>query len=92
MSRSPSKPIRPVFHAPMRLDWTDDKLKALSQEQLLNLLDNLDQQREIGRLSDDAAAAFDQRIVALLTRANGSKRRKKVALAAAEAAAASGAG
>lgn len=87
MARPTSKPIRPVFHAPMRLDWTDDKLKALSQEQLLNLLDNLDQQRAIGRVSDGDASVFDQRIVALLTRANGSKRRKKVAQAAAEAAA-----
>jgi hypothetical protein len=86
MSRPTGKPTKPVLHAPMRLDWTDDKLKALSQAQLLNLLDNLDQQRAIGRVNGDDATAFDQRIVALLTRANGSKRRKKVALAAAEAA------
>jgi hypothetical protein len=85
MSRSTSKPAKPVFHAPMRLDWTDDKLKALSQAQLLNLLDNLDQQRAIGRVKGDDATAFDQRIVALLTRANGTKRRKKLALVAAEA-------
>jgi hypothetical protein len=85
MSRSSSKPAKPVFHAPMRLDWTDDKLKALSQAQLLNLLDNLDQQRAIGRLKGDDATTFDQRIVALLTRANGTKRRKKLALAATEA-------
>ena len=88
MTRSTQKAIKPVFHTPMRLDWTDEKLKALSQEQLLNLLDNLDLQRTIGRVADDDAAVFDQRIVALLTRANGAKRRKKVALAAAEATAA----
>jgi hypothetical protein len=87
MARGSSKPIKPVFHAPMRLDWSDDKLKALSQEQLLNLLDNLDQQRMIGRVNDDDATVFDQRIVALLTRANVTKRRKKVARTAAEAAA-----
>lgn len=85
MSRSSSKPAKPVFHAPMRLDWTDDKLKALSQAQLLNLLDNLDQQRAIGRVNDDDATSFDQRIAALLTRANVSKRRKKLAHATAEA-------
>jgi hypothetical protein len=71
----------------MRLDWSDEKLKALSQGQLLNLLDNLDQQRMIGRVNDDDATAFDRRIVALLTRASVTKRRKKVARAAAEAAA-----
>jgi hypothetical protein len=88
MARHYSKPIKPVFHAPMRLDWTDDKLGALSQEQLLNLLDNLDLQRASGRIADAEATVLDQRIFALLSRANGTKRRKKVALAAAESMAA----
>lgn len=70
---------KPIFHAPMLLDWTDEKLQTLSQEQLLNLLENLDRQRAIGRLPEHAAAAFDQRISALLTGRNGAKRRKLAA-------------
>jgi hypothetical protein len=91
MARQSTKPIKPVFHAPLRLDWTDEKLGALSQEQLLNLLDNLDLQRTSGRIGDDEATVLDQRIAALLSRANGSKRRKKLALAAAESLAAAAA-
>jgi hypothetical protein len=62
----------------MRLDWTDDKLRTLSQEQLLNLLANLDRQRQIGRVSEGEAEAVDQRIVALLTSRNSRKRRRQV--------------
>lgn len=87
MARRETKPIKPIFHAPVRLDWTDEKLAVLSQEQLLNLLDNLDLQRASGRIADDEATVLDQRIGALLSRANRTKRRKKVALAAAETAA-----
>ncbi len=77
----------PVFHAPMRLDWTDDKLRALSQEQLLNLLANLDRQRLSGRVSAAEAAAADQRITALLTGRNRQKRRAQVQHAGAAVAA-----
>jgi len=67
----------------MRLDWTAEKLQALSQEELLNLLDNLDHQLAIGRIPQDVAAALEARIVPLLTLRNGAKRRKQVAKAAA---------
>lgn len=79
MVRNPAGPGKPTFHAPMRFDWTDEKLQTLSQEQLLNLLENLDHQRAIGRVAEDAAATIDQRITSLLTGRNGSKRRKQVA-------------
>ncbi len=69
---------KPVFHSPMLLDWTDEKLQALSQDQLLNLLDNLDRQRSIGRLPERAAAEFEQRITSRLTGRNSAKRRKQV--------------
>lgn len=82
MGRKPAVTIRPVFHAPMRIDWTDERLQALSQEQLLSLLDNLDHQRLIGRIAEEAAAALDRRIARLLTGRNGSKRRKQVAAGA----------
>lgn len=78
MVRKSAVASKPIFHAPMRLDWTDEKLQTLSQEQLLNLLENLDRQRSIGRLSENIAAAFDQRISALLTGRNGTRRRKQV--------------
>jgi hypothetical protein len=70
---------KPVIHTPMRFDWTDEKLQALSQEHLLVLLQNLDHQRTIGRLSEGSAAAIDQRITKLLTGRSGAKRRKQVA-------------
>lgn len=79
MGRKSANVVRSVFHAPVRIDWTDERLQALSQEQLLCLLDNLDHQRAIGRVPLDAAAALDQRIAALLTGRNGAKRRKQVA-------------
>jgi hypothetical protein len=67
----------------MRFDWTDEKLQTLSQEQLLNLLENLDRQRAIGRIPESTAATIEQRIAPLLTSRNGAKRRKQVAHAAA---------
>lgn len=86
MARGSSAAPKPVFHTPLRFDWTDDRLKSLDQQQLLNLLENLDHQRAIGRMGDDSAGEIELRIGALLTPANRTKRRKKLALAAARAA------
>ena len=83
MVRNSAGASKPTFHTPMRFDWTDEKLQALSQEQLLNLLENLDHQRLIGRVSEGAAATIDQRISSLLTSRNSIKRRKRQAEAAA---------
>jgi len=69
----------------MRFEWTDERLQALSQEQLLTLLGNLDHQRAIGRIGDSAGAPLDQRIVALLTDRTIVRRRKRM-VAASEAA------
>jgi hypothetical protein len=77
-----SQPVRPVFHAPMRVDWSDEKLAALSQPQLLTLLDNLDKQRTIGRLADDDARVLDERIFSRLTPASRGKRNRTVKAAA----------
>ncbi len=84
MVRKSTIAAKPIFHAPMLLDWTDEKLQALSQDQLLSLLENLDRQRSIGRLPENTAAAFDQRITSLLTGRNGAKRRKQLAQSAEE--------
>ncbi|HUL63084.1 MAG TPA: hypothetical protein VLW55_00580 [Burkholderiaceae bacterium] len=67
-----------IFHSPMLLDWTEERLRTLDQAQLLNLLANLDHQRAIGRLSEATAVILDQRISALLTKRNGAKRRSDV--------------
>ncbi len=79
MARNNDHVNKPLIHSPMRFDWTDEKLQTLSQEQLLNLLENLDRQRAIGRISESNAMAIDLRIAALLTGRNGAKRRKQVA-------------
>jgi hypothetical protein len=62
----------------MLLDWTEEKLRLLEQEQLLNLLANLDHQRSIGRVGAAAAEALDTRITALLSASNGRKRRNEL--------------
>jgi len=63
----------------MLIDWTDEKLQTLSQEQLLNLLGNLDRQRKIGRLPESVAVPMEQRISALLTTSSNTRRRKQLA-------------
>ena len=80
--------VKPIIHTPMRLEWTDEKLQALSQEQLLTLLENLDHQRAIGRIGDSAGAPLDQRIAALLTDRGIVRRRKRMVAATAAARAA----
>ena len=73
-----ARQIKPVFHAPMLIRWTDDKLRLLDQDQLLNLLANLDQQRAIGRIGDEAASVLERDIAALLSGRNGKARRKQM--------------
>ena len=73
----PSQP-KPVFHAPVLIRWTEDKLRLLDQDQLLNLLANLDHQRAIGRIANEAGAVLERDIVALLDRRNGAARRKQM--------------
>ena len=53
--RKGSQSITKVFQPPSQMSWTDEKLAALSKEQLLNLLDNLQTQRESGRVTAQAA-------------------------------------
>ena len=77
--RNSDSASKPTFQSPVRFDWTDEKLQTLSQEQLLNLLDNLDRQRAIGRIPESVAATIEQRIAPLLTSRNVAKRRKQVA-------------
>lgn len=78
--RIPVPPAKPTFHTPMRFDRTAEKVQTLSQEQLLNLLDNLDYQLAIGRVPQDVASALEPRIVSPLTLRDGAKCRKQVAI------------
>ncbi len=81
MTRTPPA-AKPVFQTPTRMEWTDEKLAALSEEQLVNLLDNLDVQRANGRVTDAQAADLEGRISARLPTRVNTKRRKKLAAAA----------
>ena len=65
------------LHAPMLIRWTEDRLRLLDQEQLVNLLANLDHQRAIGRIAAEAGAVLERDIVARLDRRNGAARRKQ---------------
>ena len=69
--------IKLNLHAPMLIRWTEDRLRLLDQEQLVNLLANLDHQRAIGRIAAEAGAVFERDIVARLDRRNGAARRKQ---------------
>ena len=69
--------IKLNLHAPLLIRWTEDRLRLLDQEQLVNLLANLDHQRAIGRIAAEAGAVFEHDIVARLDRRNGAARRKQ---------------
>jgi hypothetical protein len=71
--------VKPVFHAPVRMEWTDEKLATLDQDQLLSLLENLDHQRAIGRIGGDDANALEARMTRLLSGRHMTKRRKLLA-------------
>ena len=65
MRKNPAAP-KPVFHTPTQMNWTDDKLAALSSDQLVTLLRNLHVQRSSGRVLDETADELTKRIYARL--------------------------
>jgi hypothetical protein len=65
MRKSPAAP-KPVFHTPTQMNWTDEKLAALSSDQLVTLLRNLHVQRSSGRVLDETADDLTKRIYARL--------------------------
>lgn len=73
----PRQSAAPVFLPPSQMSWSDEKLVSLSQEQLLNLLDNLKTQRTTGRVSEEAADDLMQRIRARLPARALTVRRKR---------------
>lgn len=87
MRKSPPAP-KPVFQTPTQMNWTDEKLAALSSDQLVTLLRNLDVQRAAGRVQDDTADDLTKRIFARLpTRIVNQIVKQAKAAEAAEAAA-----
>ena len=53
--RKASQAVHKVFLPPSQMNWTDEKLAALSQGQLITLFENLQTQREAGRVTAQAA-------------------------------------
>jgi hypothetical protein len=82
-----NKPPRPVFHTPTQMDWTDDKLATLSEDQLVTLLGNLRTQRESGRVKEDTADDLARRINARLPTRLVNILKKRASLAEASASA-----
>ncbi len=55
MRKGKFAPAKPVYQPPSQLVWTEDKLAALDNKQLLNLLENLATQRGSGRVAEETA-------------------------------------
>jgi len=53
--RKASQSVNKVFQPPSQMNWTDEKLASLSKEQLITLFENLQTQRESGRVTAQAA-------------------------------------
>jgi hypothetical protein len=79
MSKARSLPQVAAPVPPSRLVWSDEKLDALDKDQLANLLQNLQRQLQIGRVSADAASELEGRIRARLPVRAGGIRRKRPA-------------
>jgi len=60
------KAAQKTFQPPSRMDWNDEKLAALSVEQLKRLLENLGIQRAAGRVTEEIAEDLTRRITARL--------------------------
>lgn len=76
--RKSNQTIAKVFQPPSQLNWTDDKLATLSDEQLLNLFQNLKTQREAGRVTEEAADDLSRRIAERLPAKALVVRRKRL--------------
>jgi len=77
MSKAKNAPQRPAYIPPSRLVWTEERLAALDKAQLRALLDNLQVQRNNGRVAEETAAELEPRIRARLPAATTTPRRKR---------------
>jgi hypothetical protein len=75
--RKSSHAAAKVFLPPTQMDWTDEKLAALSKEQLVNLFANLKIQRDTGRVSEQVAEDISRRIAERLPATVFTVRRKR---------------
>jgi hypothetical protein len=77
MSKAKAAPVRPAYVPRSQIIWTDERLDALDNEQLLNLLGNLPQQRASGRVAHETADELELRIKSRLpARAIAVRRRR----------------
>jgi len=77
MSKHKKQPTKPVYTPPSQLVWSEERLAALDEKQLVTLLENLQTQRENGRINSETAADVEERIKARLpTRALTVRRRR----------------
>lgn len=76
--RKSHQSIAKVFLPPSLMNWTDEKLAALSDEQLLSLLENLKTQRESGRVHAEIADDVTRRITERLPAKALAVRRKRL--------------
>jgi|APDOM4702015159_1054818.scaffolds.fasta_scaffold04425_2 hypothetical protein len=75
--RKSHQSIAKVFLPPSLMNWTDEKLASLSEEQLLSLLGNLKVQRESGRVHAETADDVTRRITERLPARALAVRRKR---------------
>ena len=66
MSKHKKQPAKPVYTPPSQLVWSEERLAALDEKQLVTLLENLQTQRESGRINSETAADVEERIKARL--------------------------
>lgn len=64
--RKANQAVNKVFLPPSQMNWTDEKLAGLSKEQLMTLLENLQTQRDSGRVTAQAAEELTRLIAARL--------------------------
>lgn len=77
MRKSNQAAVKKVFYPPSQMNWTDEKLAALSKEQLITLFENLQTQRETGRVTPQAADDLSRLITERLPTNALTPRRKR---------------
>jgi hypothetical protein len=75
--RKANQAVNKVFLPPSQMNWTDEKLAGLSKEQLITLLENLQTQRDAGRVTAQAAEDLTRLITGRLPAGALTPRRKR---------------
>lgn len=77
MSKAKPASIKPASFTPTQMDWNEERLAALGQEELTNLLANLQRQRGSGRVGPQTADELEHRIRARLPTHTAAVRRHR---------------